>query len=49
MSMGQAAGTAAALAAADGAVPGGLDAGRLRRHLAEQGVLLDPVPPPGPR
>jgi hypothetical protein len=49
MSMGQAAGTAAALAAADGAVPGGLDAGRLRKHLAEQGVLLDPVPPPGPR
>jgi FAD dependent oxidoreductase len=49
MSMGQAAGTAAALAAADGAVPGGLDAGRLREHLAEQGVLLDPVPPPGPR
>jgi hypothetical protein len=49
MSMGQAAGTAAALAAAAGGVPGGLDAGRLREHLAEQGVLLDPVPPPGPR
>jgi FAD dependent oxidoreductase len=48
MSMGQAAGTAAALAAAAGGVPAGLDAGRLREHLAEQGVLLDPVPP-GPR
>ena len=47
MSMGQAAGTAAALAAADGTVPGGLDAGRLRAHLAEQGVLLDPVPAGG--
>jgi hypothetical protein len=48
MSMGQAAGTAAALAAADGAVPGDLDAGRLRDHLAVEGVLLDPVLPPGP-
>jgi hypothetical protein len=47
MSMGQAAGTAAALAAAAGVVPGGLDAGRLREHLAEQGVLLDPVLPDG--
>jgi hypothetical protein len=28
-------------------VPGGLDAGRLREHLAEQGVLLDPVLPDG--
>jgi FAD dependent oxidoreductase len=47
MSMGQAAGTAAALAAAAGGVPGGLDAGHLRAHLAEQGVLLDPVLPDG--
>jgi hypothetical protein len=49
MSMGQAAGTAAAVAAAAGGVPGELDAGHLREHLAEQGVLLDPVAPPGPR
>jgi hypothetical protein len=49
MSMGQAAGTAAAVAVAAGGVPGGLDAGHLREHLAERGVLLDPVAPPGPR
>jgi FAD dependent oxidoreductase len=47
MSMGQAAGTAAAVAAGGGAVPGDLDAGRLRARLAEQGVLLDPVLPDG--
>jgi hypothetical protein len=45
MTMGQAAGTAAALAAAAGGVPGELPADRLRAHLQDQGVLLEPLPP----
>jgi glycine/D-amino acid oxidase-like deaminating enzyme len=54
MTMGQAAGAAAALAAAGGKVPGDLAAARLRARLADQGVLLEPVAPPerggpGPR
>jgi FAD dependent oxidoreductase len=45
MAMGQAAGTAAALAAAGSDVPGDLPAARLRAHLAERGVLLEPLRP----
>jgi 2-polyprenyl-6-methoxyphenol hydroxylase-like FAD-dependent oxidoreductase len=45
MAMGQAAGTAAALAAAGSNVPGDLPAARLRAHLAEHGVLLEPLRP----
>jgi FAD dependent oxidoreductase len=44
MTMGQAAGTAAALAAAGSNVPGDLSATRLRAQLAEHGVLLEPLP-----
>jgi hypothetical protein len=44
--MGQAAGTAAALAAAGG-VPGELPATRLRAQLERDGVLLEPVLPTG--
>jgi hypothetical protein len=45
MAMGQAAGSAAALAAAGSDVPGDLPAARLRAHLAERGVLLEPLRP----
>ena len=45
MAMGQAAGTAAALAATGSDVPGDLPAARLRPHLAERGVLLEPLRP----
>jgi hypothetical protein len=45
MVMGQAAGTAAALAAAGSNVPGDLPATRLRACLKEHGVVLDPLPP----
>jgi 2-polyprenyl-6-methoxyphenol hydroxylase-like FAD-dependent oxidoreductase len=44
MTMGQAAGTAAALAASGSNVPGDLSATRLRAQLAEHGVLLEPLP-----
>jgi hypothetical protein len=44
MTMGQAAGTAAALAAPGRNVPGDLSATRLRAQLAEHGVLLEPLP-----
>jgi FAD dependent oxidoreductase len=44
MTMGQAAGTAAALAAAAGGVPGELPADRLRAHLQDHDVLLEPLP-----
>jgi FAD dependent oxidoreductase len=47
MVMGQAAGTAAALAAAGSNVPGDLPAARLRARLAEHGVLLEPLRPGG--
>jgi FAD dependent oxidoreductase len=48
MTMGQAAGAAAALATAGGKVPGDLPAERLRARLADQGVLLEPVAPSEP-
>jgi hypothetical protein len=48
MAMGQAAGTAAALAAASGGVPGDLPADRLRERLAEDGAVLEPLPPAEP-
>jgi glycine/D-amino acid oxidase-like deaminating enzyme len=46
MTMGQAAGSAAALAAAAGGVPAELPAARLRGHLQDHDVLLEPLPPP---
>jgi hypothetical protein len=45
MAMGQAAGTAAALAAATGALPRSLNVTVLRGRLAEDGALLDPLEP----
>jgi len=49
MTMGQAAGTAAALAAASGVVPGDLAATRLRARLEEHGALLEPLHPAASR
>jgi glycine/D-amino acid oxidase-like deaminating enzyme len=43
MAMGQAAGTAAALAVMSDTTPRSIDAGVLRRCLADDGALLDPV------
>jgi glycine/D-amino acid oxidase-like deaminating enzyme len=43
MAMGQAAGTAAALAAAAGSMPRSLDVAELRRCLAEDGALFEPL------
>jgi hypothetical protein len=43
MAMGQAAGTAVALAAADGIPPRALDIGRLQHTLREQGADLGPA------
>jgi FAD-dependent oxidoreductase family protein len=48
LAMGQAAGTAAALAARQGIPPRGLDAGALRRELQSQGVVLDATERPNP-
>jgi hypothetical protein len=48
MAMGQAAGTAAAMAAAARITPRAVDTDTLRTHLAADGVLLDPLAPPGP-
>jgi FAD-dependent oxidoreductase family protein len=45
MTMGQAAGTAAALAAGAGTTPAGLPPARLRARLEHDGVLLRPGPP----
>ena len=47
MAMGQAAGTAAALAVASGVTPRSIDAGVLRTRLAQDGALLDPYEPLG--
>ena len=44
MLMGQAAGTAAAMCAKEGAAPRDMDGGRVRRALMEQGVTLDKAP-----
>jgi hypothetical protein len=54
INMGQAAGTAAALAIKNGVAPRKLDVGLLRTRLIEQGINLDKEPPPyvtgsGPR
>ena len=46
--MGQAAGTAAALAVSGGLTPRALDAGVLRARLLDDGALLDPVEPSQP-
>ena len=43
MAMGQAAGTAAAMASASGTTPRALEPGRVRRHLLADGALLEPV------
>ena len=43
MAMGQAAGTAAALAAAGDTVPRAVSGDTLREHLALDGALLEPV------
>ena len=45
MAMGQAAGTAAAMARASGASPRGVDPATLRRRLAADGALLEPAQP----
>ena len=47
MAMGQAAGTAAALAVASGVTPRSIEAAVLRTRLAEDGALLDPYEPVG--
>ncbi len=44
MAMGQAAGTAAAMASLQGITPRGVAAGVLRARLADDGALLEPVP-----
>jgi glycine/D-amino acid oxidase-like deaminating enzyme len=49
MAMGQAAGTAAALAVASGTTPRSVKVDVLRRHLAEDGALLDPLEAAGPQ
>ena len=46
LACGQAAGTAAALAAGSGIAPGQVDVTRLRQTLAADGVLLEPRPDP---
>jgi len=43
MAMGQAAGTAAALAVASSTTPRSVNVDVLRRHLAEDGALLEPL------
>ncbi len=43
MAMGQAAGTAAAMAAADGRLPREVDPAPLRARLERDGALLEPV------
>jgi hypothetical protein len=43
MAMGQAAGTAAALAVASDATPRSVAADALRKCLADDGALLDPI------
>jgi len=43
MAMGQAAGTAAAMAARSGVVPRSLDVAKLRARLADDGALLEPL------
>jgi hypothetical protein len=43
MAMGQAAGTAAALAVAKGTTPRSVDVAVLRKCLAEDGALLEPL------
>nr|MBA3626401.1 FAD-dependent oxidoreductase [Chloroflexota bacterium] len=48
MAMGQAAGTAAALAVSGGLTPRALDAGVLRARLLDDSALLDPVEPSQP-
>jgi hypothetical protein len=45
MAMGQAAGTAAALAFASGTTPRAIDPRALREGLAGDGALLDPIAP----
>ena len=45
MAMGQAAGTAASMAAAAGIAPRAIDVGLLRERLAADGALLDPAEP----
>jgi glycine/D-amino acid oxidase-like deaminating enzyme len=49
MAMGQAAGTAAALAVASSTTPRSVKVDVLRRHLAEDGALLDPLEAAGPQ
>jgi hypothetical protein len=44
MAMGEAAGTAAALALSAGVSPGELDPGELQRELRAQHVILEPFP-----
>ncbi len=46
MIAGQAAGTAAAMAAQGGSTPRSIDVARLRQQLREDGALLEPVPDP---
>jgi hypothetical protein len=48
MAMGQAAGTAAAMAVRDGTPPRGVSPDALRARLAERGALLEPMPPVPP-
>jgi hypothetical protein len=48
MAMGQAAGTAAALAVSGGLTPRALDASVLRARLLDDSALLDPVEPSQP-
>jgi glycine/D-amino acid oxidase-like deaminating enzyme len=45
MAMGQAAGTAAAMAVRDGIPPRGVDVSALRALLSADGALLEPIPP----
>jgi hypothetical protein len=45
MAMGQAAGTAAAMAVRDGIPPRGVDVSALRALLSADGALLEPMPP----
>ena len=45
MAMGQAAGTAAAMAVVGGTTPRGVDPARLRKRLADDGALLEPLAP----